>query len=200
MNAAVAEKYPSLTRRIVERGDEIIAHGLHMDALHHSGIDPQLEAERVSETLTTLRSITGQPISGWLSPGKSQSFQTPDLLADNGIRYMCDWVNDCLPYTFNTLGDSLVALPLSTELEDSFILLNNLHSMDSYVEQVTDAMTFLRKEASQKGGRMLALSIHPWLIGQPHRIRQFETLIQTLTQHEDVWCANASEIIDSAGF
>ncbi len=199
MNAEVARRYPSLTRRVVDRDYEIIAHGLHMDALHHSEINVDLEAERVHETVNALRDLTGQPVAGWLSPGKSQSFQTPDLLAENGITYMCDWVNDALPYRFKTRTRPLVALPMSTELEDTFILMNNLHSMDSYVEQVSDAMSFLRREATRKGGRMLALSIHPWLMGQPHRIKKFDSLIAKLAQDEDVWCANASGIIDASG-
>ena len=169
-----------------------------MDALHHSEIDPEVEAERVKSSVQTLRDLTRQPIRGWLSPGKSQSFVTPDLLAAQGIEYMCDWVNDNLPYPFQTQHGSLVALPLSTELEDTFILLNNLHSVESYAEQVTDAMTFLRREADRKGGRILALSVHPWLLGQPHRIKAFESMIQSLTQHDDVWCATASEIIEAS--
>ena len=200
MNAQVAQNYPALRDRIVARGDEIIAHGLHMDALHHSGISPELERERVHQTLKILREQTGQSVQGWLSPGKSQSFITPELLAENGIRYMCDWVNDALPYTFHTNGGDLVALPLSTELEDTFILINNLHPTQSYVEQINDAMYFLRREAHSKGGRLLALSIHPWLLGQPHRIKQFEAMIQALTAHDDVWCATSSEIINAAGF
>ena len=200
MNAEVARRYPALRQRIVERGDEIIAHGLHMDALHHSEIPKELEIERIQQSLSILRELTEQPIVGWLSPGKSQSFNTSDLLAENGIRYMCDWVNDALPYSFQTLSDPLVALPLSTELEDTFILMNNLHSMESYVEQVSDAMDFLVQEANEKGGRLLTLSLHPWLVGQPHRIKQLEALLSALGSHDDVWCANASEIIEAAGF
>ena len=198
MNASIAENYPSLTRRIVERDYEIIAHGIDMDTLHHSEIELEVETERVKKAVTTLRSLTGQPIKGWLSPGKSQSFNTPELLVDNEIEYMCDWVNDELPYVFHTSTSSLINLPLNTELEDSFILLNNLHSIESYVDQVKDAMAFLRKEANEKGGRMLALSIHPWLMGQPHRIKHFKGLIETLVGYDDVWAASGSEIIAAA--
>jgi len=199
MNAEVARRYPTLRDRVVERGDEIVAHGLHMDALHHAGVPPELESERVRSSLDLLRQLTGQPVRGWLSPGKSQSFVTPDLLADNGVEYMCDWVNDALPYTFHARTGDLAVLPLSTELEDTHILLNNHHSMSSYVEQVTDAMDFLRREADAKGGRMLALSVHPWLVGQPHRIRLFEDMMRTLTAHDDVWCGTGSQILDAAG-
>ncbi len=199
MNADLATRCPALRQRIVDRGDEIIAHGLNMDALHHSGIDPALESERIKTTVDTLRDLTGQPVEGWLSPGKSQSFDTPDLLARHGLRYQCDWVNDALPYPFRTQNGPLVAMPLSTELEDTHILMNNLHSEDSYVEQVEDACRFLLTEAETQGGRMLALSIHPWLLGQPHRIRKLDALLGALTAHEGVWSATASEIIAASG-
>ena len=198
MSAEVATRYPSLCRRIVEREDEIIAHGFNMDSLHHSGIDPDLESERVRTTCEILRKATGQAITGWLSPGKSQSFRTPDLLAQNGIRYMCDWVNDDMPYSVDTAHGSLVALPLSTELEDTFVLLNNQHSEQSYLEQVQDACGFLLREAETKGGRLLALSIHPWLMGQPHRIGKLDKMLSHITSQKGIWSAPASEIIAHA--
>ena len=199
MNSDLAKTCPALLRRIVDREDEIIAQGVNMDALHHSGVDPALEAERVRSSVETLRDLTGQPILGWLSPGKSQSFCTPDLLAQNGVRYMCDWVNDDLPYPFRTDHGDLVALPMSTELEDTHILLQNQHSEESYVEQVTDACAFLRREAHKKGGRLLSLSLHPWLMGQPHRIGKLDALLSSITSHDDVWCATATEIIEASG-
>ncbi|MEC9070736.1 MAG: polysaccharide deacetylase, partial [Myxococcota bacterium] len=164
-----------------------------------SGVDPALEGERVKACVETLRELSGQPVLGWLSPGKSQSFNTPDLLAANGVRYMCDWVNDALPYPFRTKNGGLIALPLSTELEDTHILIQNQHSEQSYVEQVEDACGFLRREATHKGGRILALSIHPWLMGQPHRIGKLDALLKSITAHDDVWCATASEVISACG-
>ena len=195
MNADVARYYPTLCDRVVERGYEVIAHGVNMDSLHHSEVPVEVEATRIKETLALLREATGQPVKGWLSPGKSQSFQTPDLLAAGGIAYMCDWVNDTLPYSFRTAHGALTAMPLSTELEDTFILGTNLHSVESYREQVSDAMSFLLSEAEEKGGRLLALSVHPWLIGQPHRIRTFERMIADLVSREGVWRTTSGEIL-----
>ncbi len=200
MNADIATHYPTLCARMVDRGHEIIGHGVNMDTLHHSEVPGDVEAQQIKEALSVLRAHTGQPIRGWLSPGKSQSFVTPDLLAEEGISYVCDWVNDALPYPFRAGGKTLAAMPLSTELEDTFILGTNLHPMESYVEQVSDAMAFLLGEAERKGGRMLALSVHPWLVGQPHRIRQFEELLGRLVASEDVWCASSGDILEAAGF
>ena len=194
VSARLAERYPPLLRRLVERGDEVACHGWHMDAPHCGGMDPAAEEGLVERSLATLRSLTGQPVQGWLSPSRSQSANTPDLLAKHGIRYMCDWVNDDMPYAFATSAGPLVAMPLSLELEDAFIIHGNLHSEREYAEQVRDAFDFLYAEAAEQGGRLLALSLHPWVLGQPHRIGWLEEVLAYITGHDGVWCAPAGEI------
>jgi hypothetical protein len=37
---------------------------------------------------------TGQQPRGWLSPALSESHRTLDILAENGIQYVGNWVND----------------------------------------------------------------------------------------------------------
>lgn len=194
-NTELAERTPYLLDVIKERGDEIIGHGWNMDSLHYGGQPLKEEAELIERSLNGLRELTGQPIKGWLSPVRSESANTPELLAANGIEYFCDWVNDDMPYRFETERGPLTAMPLSNELDDTFILMSNLHSEDSYVEQVSDACDFLLDEARQQGGRILALNIHPWMLGQPHRIGKLEKLLEYLCSHEEVFSANASEIL-----
>jgi hypothetical protein len=116
------------------------------------------------------------------------------LLAANGVTYFCDWVNDDMPYPFHTDGGNLIAMPLSNELEDRFVLMNNLHSEQSWLEQVCDACDFLLAEAEHGGGRILALNIHPWMLGQPHRIGKLEAALDYITGKDGIWPAYASEI------
>ena len=197
MNARLAERHPQLVRAVRDRGYEIICHGLHMDALHYGGMDPEQEKRQVSQSLETLRQITGQSVRGWLSPAKNQSGLTPEILADHGIEYLCDWVNDELPYEFRTANGSLTAMPLSTELEDRFVLMNNLHTEQSWLEQVQDACEYLLTESKEQGGRMLSLAIHPWLLGQPHRIGVLEEALAYVSRQDSVWLASSGEIVDS---
>ena len=194
VSARLVERYPYLVHRLVERGDEIIGHGWHMDAPHFGGQDRNEEAGLVRRSLDTLREATGQDVVGWLSPSKSQSMNTPELLVENGVQYMCDWINDDMPYTFRTAAGDIVAMPLSTELEDRFIMQANLHSESEYADQVQDAFDYLYAEAAEQGGRMLALSIHPWMLGQPHRIGRLEQVLEYITGHDGVWSASAGEI------
>ena len=194
VSTRLGERYPYLMARINERGNEVMGHGWHMDALHYGGMDEAEEADLIKRSLDGLRQMTGQAVEGWLSPAKSQSPNTPDLLAEQGVKYFCDWINDDLPFPFHTRAGDVVAMPLSTELEDRFILQNNLHSEAQYAEQIKDAFDFLYQESAELGGRMLALTVHPWMLGQPHRIGKLEEVLDHITGHKGVWSASAGDI------
>jgi peptidoglycan/xylan/chitin deacetylase (PgdA/CDA1 family) len=195
VNAAMTARAPYLIDLIKERGDEVLCHGLHMDALHYGGQDKDQEQQHIQTALQQLRDATQQSVTGWLSPARNQSENTPDLLKANDVEYFCDWVNDDLPYQFNTSGGPMWSLPLSNELDDAFILMNNLHSEDSYAEQIIDACDFLLNEAKQQqSGRILALNIHPWMLGQPHRIGALERVLEYVST-QDIWSTSSSELV-----
>ena len=195
ISAQLAELYPSLIERLADTGAEFLCHGWNMDHLHYGGQDKAEEAEQIKRALDTLRKHSGQSVQGWLSPAKNQSENTPDLLTAEGIRYCADWVNDDMPYAFKTAHGDLMMMPLPTEIEDQFVLGNNLHSEDSWVEQVKDAFDFLLEEAATEGGRMLGLNIHPWLMGQPHRIGCLESVLEYMMSKDGVWQASATDIL-----
>jgi allantoinase len=198
VNAALAERAPALLRHIVARGDEIMGHGMHMDALHYGGQDIEEERQLVDRSLQVLRGLSPSPVRGWLSPARNESENTPELLAESAIEYFCDWVNDDLPYPFHTARGDLWAMPLSNELEDRFVLMNNQHSEQSWLEQVCDACDFLLDEAERAGsGRILALNLHPWMLGQPHRIGKLEAALEYITAREGVFCAPPGELLDA---
>ena len=137
-------------------------------------------------------------MKGWYSPAHSETLNTLDLVAEEGVDYVCDWVNDDMPYQFRTANGPLLAMPLSNELEDRFILMDNLHSAESYMYQVMDACDLLLAEArAGGGGRILSLSIHPWMLGQPHRIGYLEKALDYITSQEGVWSAGAGQIADA---
>ncbi len=196
IDADTARRLPALVDRIRTRGDEMLCNGLNQDVVHHSGMEH--EGTVIAEALDTVRKATGQDVTGWISPAKAQSHETPDLLAANGVTTMLDWVNDDLPFEFRTANGALTALPLSTELADWMILLNNLHSEQSYTDQLCDAFDLLYAEAENTGsGRMLALHMHPWLLGQPHRIGKLEAALDHITGHEGVWSAPVSAVVEA---
>ncbi len=194
MNTRLAERLPYLVGTLKERKNEIICHGYDMDSLHYGGQRYAKEETLVKNALDGLRNLTGQEISGWISPAKNESGNTPDILAANGIHYFCDWANDDMPYDFTTKNGNLIAMPLSTQLEDYFIINNNLHSAEDWADQVEDAIDFLLQESNTGGGRVLGLNIHPWVLGQPHRIQYLERVLEKLSGHPAVWSTDAGAI------
>lgn len=195
VNGRLAERLPRLLDVVIDRGDEIIGHSWSMDTAHATGLSVDDETALIQQSLETLRERSGQTVRGWLSPGKQQSAATPDLLKAADIEYVCDWVNDDLPYRFRTHHGQLWSMPLSTELEDRFVIMDNLHPAHAWAQQVTDACDLLLDEAAERGGRLLAINLHPWVIGQPHRIRYLEEALDYVAGKSEVWSAPAGEIL-----
>ena len=201
INSDLVARYPYLVREIAARcqggGGEVLGHSWSMDTPHAGGLNETDEAALVARSLLTLRQAFEGPVRGWLSPGRLESARTPELIKAHGIDYFCDWVNDELPYAFHTSHGDLWAMPLASEIEDRFVLLDNFHSEASWAEQVTDAFDLLRDEARTQGGRIFSLSLHPWVMGQPHRIKHLEAVLAHITGHSDVWTALPGQIVDA---
>jgi allantoinase len=188
-NSAIAERYPSVIADIVAAGHEIIAHSIDMNGTIATGLPENEERALITTSLDTLERVSGTRPTGWLSIARSQSWNTPRLLKEAGIRYSCDWVNDELPYRFE---NGLINLPLNHELSDRQIITVQQHSADSYAQQMLDAYDWLNAE----GGRMLPLHITPYIIGLPYRIEAFEALLVAL-QKRGAWFASGDEIVDA---
>ncbi|MCP8939466.1 polysaccharide deacetylase family protein [Alsobacter sp. SYSU M60028] len=195
VNGAIAERYPSLVRDIVAAGHEIVAHGLDMGHAHHSGLAPDAENEIVARTLRLLREASGQEVTGWLSPGRAQSHATPDLLAENGVAYCCDWANDDMPFEMSTRGGPLLAMPLAYETDDRVVMLDFHHTEDSWAEQVKDRFDVLYREAESHGGRIVSIPLHAWVTGVPYRIGKLREVLDHILAHEDVWPATGRDIV-----
>jgi allantoinase len=197
VNAAVAVRYPHLLQACVRQGWEVIANGLDMDHLHHGGLEASQEQQWITQCLAILRKASGQKVRGWLSPAKSESHQTLDLLAENGVDYVCDWVNDDMPYVMRTRAGRLHAMPHPIDIDDHTILVQNHHTEDDFRDALIDQFDLLYRESAPDSGRVMAISLHPWIIGQPYRIAALEQALDHITQHRGVWAATGSQILDA---
>jgi allantoinase len=193
-NSAIAERYPRIIDDILAAGHEIVAHSTDMNGTIATGLPEEEERALIEGSTETLERATGTRPRGWLSIARSQSWNTPRLLAEAGFDYVCDWPNDELPYRMNTDSGPLVNLPLNHELSDRQIITVQQQSADSYVEQVQDAYVWLADEAERHGGRMLPLHLTPYIIALPYRIAAFERLLAWLADQPGAWFARGDEI------
>ena len=102
INSDAAKRLPQLMNEIKERGEEVICHGINMDCLHHNGLSVDQEMHQILESKQTLNDLFARQIKGWLSPAKNQSSNTLKLLSEAGFEFVCDWINDELPYKMRT--------------------------------------------------------------------------------------------------
>ncbi|MBL0967465.1 MAG: polysaccharide deacetylase family protein, partial [Blastomonas sp.] len=196
-NGAIADRYPAIIEALVKGGHEIVAHSTDMNGTIASGLAEDDERALIAASLDALEKASGTRPRGWLSIARSQSFATPRLLAEAGLDYMCDWVNDELPYAVTTDAGGIVNIPLNHELSDRQIINVQQQSIDSYATQMRDAYGWLAHEAEAHGGRMLPMHLTPYIMGLPYRIDAFEALVRWLAEQPGAWFATGSEILDS---
>ena len=111
--------------------------------------------------------------------------------------YVCDWVNDDMPYAMRTASGPIHAMPHPIDIDDYTILVQNHHTEDDFRDQLCDQFDLLYKESATAGGRIMAISLHPWVIGQPYRMRALEEALTHIMRHPGVWAATGSEILDA---
>jgi peptidoglycan/xylan/chitin deacetylase (PgdA/CDA1 family) len=196
VNAVVATRYPRIIEEIVRRNWEIVANGIDMGHVHHGKLELEKERELIQKARDTLSKSSGKRIAGWHSPGHSESTNTLALLAENGFEYVTDWANDDLPYMINTKFGQLCAMPLTYEWSDRVLLVHHNLTVEDYEAQVMQAFGRLYWEAGQSGtGRILSLSVSPWILGYPHRISALARVLPRIMEVGSVWHATGVEIV-----
>ena len=195
MSARLAERYPYVLEEVTRLGFELVAHGIDMNHIHATGIGHEVEQEWVERCLSILRTASGQPVKGWYSPAYSETHDTPDLVAAAGGEYVCDWVNDDLPYPLQTKTGRLHAMPHAYEISDLQLFHFYKYKPMQFVEQVMDHFELLYREAGTSGGRIVALSLRPWISGVPHRIAAVEQVLDLILRRGGVWSATGAEIL-----
>lgn len=196
INASVAARYPRVIDEVACRNWEIMANGLDMGHVHHGDLAVEKERALIHEARDALVHASGKSVRGWHSPGHSQSKHTLQLLCENGFEYVADWANDDLPYMMRPGTGALCSMPMTYEWADRFLLVHHNLTIDDYQDAVLAAFLRLRAEAEQYGaGRILSLSISPWVLGYPHRIGVLEKILDVILQNDSVWHATGIEIV-----
>lgn len=194
LNSDVAEHYP----RILEAGNalgwEWMGHGANNSAMINAQTEDE-ERRLIEGTVDTITRATGRAPRGWLSPGLSESVRTLDLLAQSGIDYVANWVNDEQPYPMRVRSGSMLSLPYSAEVNDYAAFIERHQTGEEFARTVTDQFDVLYEDGATTG-RVMAIALHPFLIGHPHRAGHFARALEHITSRREVWLATGSEIAD----
>jgi len=194
LNSAVCKYYPEIIQAGKQRGWEFMGHGIS-NSWFLGGLDEKTEREMIKEVVQTIRRSTGKQPQGWLGPAMAETYGTLDILAENGIRYVCDWTNDDQPYPLKVKNGPMFSIPYSAELNDLPIFIRNGLTSEEFYQMCKDQFDTLYEEGKENA-RVMCLSLHPFVIGQPFRIKALEKILKYITSKKNVWLTTGSEIID----
>jgi peptidoglycan/xylan/chitin deacetylase (PgdA/CDA1 family) len=192
VNAEVCRRYPQLVQECSDRGFEIAAGGTHATRMISSAMTTEDEIAHIEEAKSAVRDATGIEPVGWIGQDFGESARTPFLVAERGFRYIADWPNDEQPYWMSTTP-RLVSVPQQTEWDDVNLLWLRQIATPRFPRLVEDALARLIADGSHSG-RTFVLNVHPWLFGQPHRIRYLRESLRALAASPEVWRTTARDI------
>ena len=195
LDKAVADHYPFLIKEGQRRDAEFIAHGLSRRRIIHIGMSEDEERQYIRDSIAAVEQATGTRPVGWSGPDFQETPHTPDLLAAEGIRYVCDWGNDEQPYQMTPKTGELYALGVNAYLDDNYIHLHGRRTINEVNLLWREWFDGLYADGATTG-RVMVLHLHPWIMGQPWRIRHLDEVLGHITAHAGVWKATGSEIID----
>lgn len=180
-----------VARAMHEAGWEFMGHGFHQAALH-TVADQQ---KNIRDSFRVLQDFTGTAPKGWLGPGLQETLDTLDYLAEAGFRYVTDWPMDEQPVLMRTSTEPMVAMPYTLELSDLPMMVVHQHESRVWLQRVTEQFDRLYREGITQP-RVMSMSVHPYVIGVPHRIGYFEAALDHILAYDDVWFATGGEIYD----
>ena len=191
VNADVCRSYEPVARAMLDAGWEFMAHGVVQGAMH---LLPDQRAA-IREAITVLRDFTGKKPRGWLGPGLTETWETLDLLAAEGIEYVSDWVTDEQPYEIRTTAGTIVSVPYTLELNDIPMMVIQHQPSSEWLRRAADHFDRLYAEGARIP-RVMALAVHPYISGVPHRIKYFEAVYDYMRKRKGVWFTTGQEIYD----
>ena len=191
LNSDVCKHYPIIDEEGKKRGWEFMGHGYTQKSMQKV----ENEAEDIRKTTEAIARATGKPPRGWLGPGLTETWHTPDLLVEHGYRYVCDWVLDDQPVVLKTRTKPIVNLPYTQECNDVAMMLIQHHQGMEYYQRASDQFDQLYED-SKDSARVMALVVHPYIMGVPHRLKYYRMILEKVRARRDVLFWTGEQILD----
>lgn len=191
VNGSACTVYEQACIAARDAGWDFMGHGFVQKPMHR--VDDQAGA--IADTITAIRRLTGKAPRGWESPGLTETLETLDLLKEAGIEFVCDWCLDDQPVTLSTRSGPIVSVPYTVEINDVVMTAVQGHRSDEIYRRGVDQFDRLYQDGA-KTPRVMAITIHPYLTGAPHRIKYLEMLYDYILTHDAVVMWTGAQILD----
>jgi allantoinase len=190
-NGRVCTDYTRVAESALESGWEFVGHSWDQQPTH---VEKDQRA-MIQRTIKEIKSFTGKAPVGWLSPGLTETQYTPDYLAEAGIKYIADWLVDDEPVEVRTAHGPVLGMPYSLELNDIAMMMVQHHAAAEFESRCMDQFERLYEESKTRA-KIMAIAVHPYISGVPHRIGYFESVMKRLSKQKNVLIWNGAQILD----
>jgi allantoinase len=184
INTALYDHCPELVQAFAARGDELIGHG-HTNAERQAGLPPAQELALLADCRERIARESGAAPAGWLSPWISESRDTPHLLARAGYRYTLNWCHDDQPVRMQTRDGPLWSIPYPQELNDIPMIMGRQMDARDFAQMLIDNFDEMREQAQRGQPLVMGIALHPYIVGQPYRLRHLRRALQHLARSRD---------------
>ncbi len=191
INGSVCTAYPRIAAACRDAGWEFMGHGFMQKSL---AAVPD-ERDDIRKTIQAIRSFTGKPPRGWLGPGLVETLHTADVLAEEGIEYVADWVLDDQPCELATSSQPIISLPYTQEINDVPMFLEQQHSAAEFRDRALDQFEQLYADG-ESAARVMCMALHPFIVGAPHRAKYFRQVLETIHGRKGVLFWTGGQILD----
>ena len=191
INGSVIKSYPRVAEAGLKAGWEFMGHGFIQRPMHHL----ENQREEIFKAVEAIKAFTGKRPRGWESPGLTETNDTIDYLAEAGIEYVADWVLDDQPVKIKTAHGPIVSVPYTVEMNDIAMMALQHHPSEEWLRRGIDTFDRLYQEG-EKTARVMAISVHPYITGAPHRIGYLEKLYEYIRQRPGVVLWKGEQILD----
>jgi peptidoglycan/xylan/chitin deacetylase (PgdA/CDA1 family) len=191
INGSALAAYPAIVRAAVERKWEFIGHGYTQTNMQKVP-NERADIRKVRETILK---ATGKAPRGWLGPGLTETWQTPELLIEEGYDYVADWVLDDQPVWLKTRTTPILSIPYTQECNDVAMMLIQHHKASEYFERAINQFEQIYADSADSA-RVMALSVHPYIMGAPHRLKYFRRIFEVIRKKPDVAFLTGAQIAD----
>ena len=195
LNSAICETFPKAMEQMKKRGWEFMGHGT-TNSENLAGLALEKEREVIQHVLKTIEQSTGKKVRGWLGTGLTQTYNTLDILAEEGVTYCGDWNSDDQPFPMKVKKGKMISIPYCMEINDLPLFIRKNYTGEQYYKSLIDQFDTLYAD-SGKHSRVMGIPLHPMITGQPLRIKYLQQAIAYIKRHERVWFATAGEIVDA---
>ncbi len=195
-NAKTALERGEVIERVKAQNWELVAHNYEQgELLPQYMFDPEGEKAVIHATLKVYEKVVGRKAPGWLSSSLRSTPNTPEILAEAGCKFLCDYMNDDQPYLIHTAHGALVNVPYSVEINDFTFFHRRAMTSEDALLMLKSQFNELYAE-SAKTGKMMNIGLHPHVSGHPHRMQCFRDFLSYVKQFDDVWHAKREEVAD----